>query len=206
MSGILGFGGGGSADSIFMGARIFLTDKGSWYWDGGTSKSADFLVPQIGHRGQSHIEVDAPLQEVHRLRLCQGNKRLRRSLRIANKCQRWPESTLSIFCWGPHLPELQQWKNFIWCSVENVEDFSWNFLRTFSLEIEGRKSAKFFAKFSLHFSPVSCTNFTRTSLWGKTGLTFEHFWFYPAPVLGRIALCLWGCQAPAQYWIEILHP
>ena len=32
--------------------------------------------------------------------------------------------------------------------MENVEDFSWNFLRPFSLEIEGRKSAKNFAKIS----------------------------------------------------------
>ena len=39
----------------------------------------------------------------------------------------------------PPPPEMQQWKNFIWCTVENVEDFLWNFLRPFSLEVEGRK-------------------------------------------------------------------
>ena len=84
----------------------------------------------------------------------------------------WPKFSERVFfqnCWAPRPPELQQWKNLIWCTVEDVEDFSWNVLRPFSLEIEGRKSAKHFAKISPHFSPTSSKNFARTSLWGIAG-------------------------------------
>ena len=42
----------------------------------------------------------------------------------------------------------------------------------FSLEIEGRKSAKHFANISPHFSPISSKNFARTSLWGVAGTRF----------------------------------
>ena len=77
-----------------------------------------------------------------------------------------------MYYWAPKPPELQQWKNLIWCTVENVDDFSWNLLRPFSLEIEGRKSAKNFAKLSPHFSPSSCKNFARTSLWGIAGTMY----------------------------------
>ena len=35
------------------------------------------------------------------------------------------------FLWAPRPPELQQWKNLLWCTMENVEDFSWNFLRPY---------------------------------------------------------------------------
>ena len=58
--------------------------------------------------------------------------------------------------------------------MENVEDFSWNFLRPFSLEIEGRKTAKNFAKISPHFSPISSKIFARTSLWGIAGTSRSH--------------------------------
>ena len=38
--------------------------------------------------------------------------------------------------------------------------------RNFCLEIEGQRSVKIFAKFSLHVSLVSCKSLGRTSLWG----------------------------------------
>ena len=85
--------------------------------------------------------------------------------------------------WAPRPPELQQWKNLIWCTVENVEDFSWYFLRPFSLEIEGQKSSKNFAKISPHFSPISSKNFARTSLWGIAGTTnVKNLWDFKTQI------------------------
>ena len=59
---------------------------------------------------------------------------------------------------GPPTPRVSQWKNFGSGSVNSrpwrVEEFVWNFLRAFSLEIEGRKSAKKSAKISPQFSLV----------------------------------------------------
>ena len=46
-----------------------------------------------------------------------------------------------------------------------------NSLRLSFLEIEGRKSAKHFAKILPHFSPISYKNLARTSLWGIVGAT-----------------------------------
>ena len=78
---------------------------------------------------------------------------------------------------GPEAPRVAAVKkNLICCTMENVEDFSWNYLRPFSLEIEGRKSAKDFAKISPHFSPSSSKHFARTSLWGIAGTIFSDFW------------------------------
>ena len=43
---------------------------------------------------------------------------------------------------GPPAPVLRQWKNFVWCTAGVVEDFAWNLLWQFFLELEGRESAK----------------------------------------------------------------
>ena len=52
-----------------------------------------------------------------------------------------------------------------------------SFLRPFSLEMEGRKSAKNFAKISPHSSPVSCKDFARISLWGITDINVLDLWW-----------------------------
>ena len=61
---------------------------------------------------------------------------------------------------GTPPPRISQWKNFVSSLVENVEDFSWDFLQPLFLEITGRKSAKMFRHFfSLRFSPASAKKF-----------------------------------------------
>ena len=59
-----------------------------------------------------------------------------------------------------------------------------NYLRPFSPEIEGRKSAKMFANILPRFSPISCKYFTRTSLWGIAGTKECGFWSIFSPTFG----------------------
>ena len=50
--------------------------------------------------------------------------------------------------------------------------------------------------------------YEKEQIWGA-GFWGRKLWetdFYPVLVPGRFALSLWGCRAPAQYWIKIVHP
>ena len=76
-----------------------------------------------------------------------------------------PVAIWKSFYWdlflGPKAPRGAAVKKLNLVHLENVDDFSWNLLRPFSLEIEGRTSAKNFAKISPHFSPISCAKISQ---------------------------------------------
>ena len=62
-------------------------------------------------------------------------------------------------------------KEFCFMARGICRRFFVKFLAATFLEIEGRKSAKFFAKFSPLFSPISAKHFARISLSGFFGIT-----------------------------------
>ena len=71
---------------------------------------------------------------------------------------------------GPPPPRVAAMKELYLVHCGKCRGFFAQFLAAFLLEIEGRTSAKLCAYFSPQFSPISCQNFARTSLWGDYGL------------------------------------
>ena len=63
---------------------------------------------------------------------------------------------------GPEAPRVAAVKKLNLVDRGKCRGFFVKFFAPFSLEIEGRKSAKNFAKVSQHFSPISSKNFART--------------------------------------------
>ena len=90
--------------------------------------------------------------------------------------------------WAPRPPELQQWKNLIWCTVENVEDFRVIFAAIFPGNWRTKICEKFRQNFAAFFADLF-ENFRKNFALGDCGHRLSLMWSQRWSCQPNILLC-----------------